>query len=300
MTIIDCHTHCYPEELTINPIKWAKIRNELHWGKLVAPADRPSIQGWATVNEMIKAMDAAGVHKAVLLGWYWENESTCRWHNECIAEWVATAPERFIGFAAIHPGGTRASVIKQCDDAKSLGLRGIGELHPGVQQFDASSEGWQTLADWCVENDWPVNIHATEVVGRNLPGTVPTPLDDFVNMARTNPELKIILAHWGGGLAFFELNPFLRKILQNVYYDTAASPLLYDLSIFRQVIDSAGVDKIIFGSDYPLRLYPRSQQKPDFITFLNQIDTSSDLNSGEQKAIFHQNLQKLLPENAAT
>ena len=256
-----------------------------------------SIQGWANLDETLTAMDAAGVQKAVLLGWYWENEATCRWHNELIAEWVATAPERFIGFAAIHPGGKKADVIEQCKYAQNLGLCGVGELHPGVQQFDAASEGWQALADWCVENNWPVNSHATEAVGHNLPGTVPTPLGDFVTMARAHPKLKLILAHWGGGLAFFELNPFLRKALQNVYYDTAASPLLYDASIFRRVIDSVGVDKIVFGSDYPLRLYPRSQQNPDFITFLDEIDTSSDLNSGEQKAIFYQNLQKLLPEN---
>ncbi|MGK0310204.1 MAG: putative TIM-barrel fold metal-dependent hydrolase [Lentimonas sp.] len=297
MTTIDCHTHCYPKELHADPTAWAKIHNELYWASLVEPVGRPSIQGWATVDEMLEAMDAAGVDKAVLLGWYWENEATCRWHNEFIAEWVATAPKRFIGFAAIHPGGKKANVIEQCNYAQSLGLRGIGELHPGVQQFDASSEGWQALANWCVENDWPVNMHATEVVGRDLPSIVPTPLSDFVNMARANPELKIILAHWGGGLAFFELNPFLRKVLQNVYYDTAASPLLYDIAIFRQMIDIVGAEKILFGSDYPLRLYPRSQQEPDFTTFINSIDTVIDLSAEERAAIFHHNLQKLLPDS---
>jgi predicted TIM-barrel fold metal-dependent hydrolase len=297
MTTIDCHTHCYPKELHADPTAWAKIHNELYWASLVEPVGRPSIQGWATVDEMLEAMDAAGVDKAVLLGWYWENEATCRWHNEFIAEWVATAPERFIGFAAIQPGGKKDNVIEQCNYAQSLGLRGIGELHPGVQQFDASSEGWQALANWCVENDWPVNMHATEVVGRDLPSIVPTPLSDFVNMARANPELKIILAHWGGGLAFFELNPFLRKVLQNVYYDTAASPLLYDIAIFRQMIDIVGAEKILFGSDYPLRLYPRSQQEPDFTTFINSIDTVIDLSAEERAAIFHHNLQKLLPDS---
>ncbi len=295
MTIIDCHTHCYPEQLSASPTAWAKTYNELHWASIVAPADRPSIQGWATLDEMLEAMDAASVYKAVLLGWYWENEATCRWHNEHIAEWVAAAPERFIGFAAIDPSGTKANVIDQCEYARSLGLCGVGELHPGVQQFDASGIGWQALANWCVENNWPVNMHATEVVGRNLPGTVPTPMNDFVNMARTNPKLKLILAHWGGGLAFFELNPFLQKALQNVYYDTAASPLLYDMSIFRRVIDIVGADKILFGSDYPLKLYPRTQQTPDFAKYISSIDRVTDLSKEEQTALFYQNLQNLLP-----
>ena len=299
MTIIDCHTHCYPEKLSANPIAWAKAHNELHWASLVTPVDRPSIQGWATMNEMLEAMDAAGVCKTVLLGWYWENEATCRWHNEFIAEWIAAAPERFIGFAAINPSGTRANVIEQCKYAHSLGLCGVGELHPGVQQFNASSEGWQALANWCVENDWPVNMHATEVVGRNLPNTVPTPLDDFVNMARINPRLKLILAHWGGGLAFFELNPFLRKVLQNVYYDTAASPLLYDTYIFRRMIDIIGADKILFGSDYPLKLYPRSQQNPNFATFIHSIEKTINLSAEEHTAIFHRNFKNILPDRSS-
>lgn len=296
MTIIDCHTHCYPEELKTDPKGWAKSRNESHWANLTAPTDRKSIQGWSTANEMIKAMDDANIHKAVLLGWYWENEATCRWHNKFIAEWIATAPDRFIGFAAIHAGGKKEDVIKQCKYAQSLGLQGIGELHPGVQRFDSSSEGWQALAKWCVENDWPINIHATEAVGRNLTGAVQTPLRDFVNMAQNHPELKLILAHWGGGLAFFELNPFLRKVLKNVYYDTAASPLLYDMSIFRRVIKIVGAQKILFGSDYPLKLYPHSQQKPDFKEFLHSIK-AVDLSREVQQAIFGKNLQKRLPGN---
>ena len=302
MTIIDCHTHCYPVELQTDPVGWAKAHNEPHWANLVAPARRTSIQGWATAEEMLSKMDAAGVWKAVLLGWYWENEATCRWHNELIAQWVAKAPDRFIGFAAINPGGIKADLIAQCQHAQSLGLQGIGELHPGVQKFDSSSENWQALADWCVEHGWPVNIHATEVVGRNLPGTVQTPLDDFVNMAQNHPDLKLILAHWGGGLAFFELNPFLRKTLKNVYYDTAASPFLfdnkiYDIAIFRRMIEIVGTDKILFGSDYPLKLYPLSKQELDFATFLNSIRETAGLSIEEHAAILYQNLQKLLPED---
>ena len=291
---IDCHTHCYPPELSSDPVAWAKTRNEIHWAKLVAPADRPSIQGWAMANEMLAAMDAAGIRQAVLLGWYWENEASCRWHNEVIAEWVNTAPDRFIGFAAIHPGGKAAGVIEQCRDAQSLGLCGVGELHPGVQKFNASSEGWKALAQWCVKNNWPVNLHATEVVGRDLPDTVSTPLNDFVIMARNNPELKLILAHWGGGLAFFELNPHLRKLLKNVYYDTAASPLLYDHSIVRRMIEIVGTDKIVFGSDYPLKLYPRTQQTPDFAKFICSIETAANLSAEENAAIFQQNFERLL------
>ena len=146
-----------------------------------------------------------------------------------------------------------------------------------------------------MQNDWPINLHATETVGRNLPGIVQTPLSDFVDMAQASPQLKLILAHWGGGLAFFELNPFLRKRLKNVHYDTSASPLLYDGSICRRVLEIVGSAKILFGSDYPLRLYPRLQQIPDMAMFVDSINQSTPLSREEHTAIFSANLQKLLP-----
>ncbi|CAA6678457.1 MULTISPECIES: amidohydrolase family protein [unclassified Lentimonas] len=294
--MIDSHTHCYPPELEVDPRGWAEARGEPHWADLVAPLDRPSIQGWASPEQTLQAMDAAGVSQSVLLGWYWENEHNCRWQNEVIAQWIATAPERFIGFAAIHPGSSAKSVIAQCEFARSLGLRGVGEVHPGIQNFNSSSEGWQALADWCVAHNWPINCHATEAVGHDHPGSVPTPLNDFLRMAEAHPELKLILAHWGGGLAFFELNPRLRKVLKNVTYDTSATPLLYESSIFRRMIEIIGSEKILFGSDFPLRVYPRTQKTPDIASFLNAIRNEAELSDDELQAITHKNMRRLLGE----
>ena len=141
--IIDCHTHCYPQAIVSRPRKWAEAHGEQHWADLVAPTARKSIQDWADPQEFIAAMDQAGVDRAVLLGWYWEYESTCRWHNEVIAEWVRQAPERFIGFAAILPN---ENVTDQLERAHALGLCGVGELHPGVQGFDSRNEHWPTGA----------------------------------------------------------------------------------------------------------------------------------------------------------
>jgi predicted TIM-barrel fold metal-dependent hydrolase len=113
-------------------------------------------------------------------------------------------------------------------------------------------------------------------------------------MAKAAPELKLILAHWGGGLPFFELNPTIRKALKNVFYDTSATPLLYEPAIFRRIIDIVGHEKILFGSDFPLRLYPRKQKKPDYSTFLTAIRNETDLSAIELDAILHKNLRRLL------
>ena len=289
--IIDCHTHAYPAEVAARPRAWAEARGEPHWAELVDPTDRKSIQGWSDPDNMLAAMDAAGVDRAVLLGWYWENESTCRWHNAAMAEWISQAPERFTGFAAIHPGG---SVREQLESAKDLGFRGVGELHLGVQGWDIGSDNWQSLADWCVREGWPVNFHVTEAAGVPQPGSVATPLAWFVRIAQQAPELKMILAHWGGGLPFFTQNPRLRKHLDNIYYDTAASPLLYEPSVFRCVVDLVGANRVLFGSDYPLRLYPRERKSPDMLRYVEAVRNDAKLSPEECERIMGENFARLL------
>lgn len=287
--IIDCHTHCYPEELSENPRAWAEARGELHWADLVAPLDRKSIQDWAGPEKFLSAMNAAGVDKVVLLGWYWENESTCRWHNEVIAEWVRLRPERFIGFASILPD---AKVIDQLEAAKALGLSGVGELHPGVQGFDASNPHFQKMARWCAEHRWPVNFHATTEDGKDHPAAVPTPLEDYLKMAADYPELSIILAHWGGGLPLREDMPLPKKL----YFDSAASPLLYRKNPLRQIIDRVGIRQVLFGSDYPLRVYPRQQKVAGMQTFLESMRVEAGLSDAEKAAFLGANMGRILAE----
>jgi hypothetical protein len=78
---------------------------------------------------------------------------------------------------------------------------------------------------------------------------------------KSYPELKIICAHWGGGLPFYSLMPEVKKSFKNVFFDSAASPLLYEPEIYRHLTQIAGADKILFGSDYPLIEQKRALQE---------------------------------------
>ncbi|GAH05047.1 unnamed protein product, partial [marine sediment metagenome] len=56
-----------------------------------------------------------------------------------------------------------------------------------------------------------------------------------------------------GGIFFFNLlKKDVKESLKNVYFDTAASPFLYAPQIYRYAKEIAGLDKILFGSDFPL------------------------------------------------
>jgi hypothetical protein len=96
-------------------------------------------------------------------------------------------------------------------------------------------------------------VHANEPVGHVYPGKSSLGLDFYYELARRAAGIPLILAHWGGGLGFFELlRKETREVLHNVYYDTAASPFLYRPEIYSLMRQVLGHERILFGSDYPL------------------------------------------------
>jgi uncharacterized protein len=66
------------------------------------------------------------------------------------------------------------------------------------------------------------------------------------------PDVRIIAAHWGGGLPFYELMPEVARLATNVVYDSAATTYLYRFPVFRAVIELVGARRVLFGSDFPV------------------------------------------------
>jgi predicted TIM-barrel fold metal-dependent hydrolase len=95
---------------------------------------------------------------------------------------------------------------------------------------------------------------------------VETPLEDFVRLAREFPRTSFVLAHWGGGLAF---EPASRE-LRNVHFDSAASPLMYGPEVWSRAATAVGADRLLFGSDNPLRLYPKTEAGVGVASFVRE------------------------------
>jgi len=72
--------------------------------------------------------------------------------------------------------------------------------------------------------------------------------------------------------------------MQNVYFDTAASPFLYRPQIYQAASALVGADRILFGSDYPLLTQAR---------LLREIDDTS-LSDEEKQMITGGNAARLL------
>lgn len=294
-SIIDAHIYQYPPEVFKEPRTWAEKMGEPHWANCVDPKGKNSLQGWSDVDQLLHDMDSAGIDKVVLLGWYWQNEDTCEEQNRWYIEWVKKYPDRLIGFANVHPpAGSRAlDEIRNCVEHDLVGL---GEFHPQAQGFDLRHPDWLKVVELSSELNLPINIHVTEPVGHDYTGRVETPLADYSWLAKNFPDVKFILAHWGGLLPFYELNEKLRGVMKNVYYDCAASPLLYDSRIYRTVVDVVGPEKIVWATDYPLLIYPNKDSFPSFQRALDEI-RSSGLNEEELELILSGNILRLLRDN---
>jgi predicted TIM-barrel fold metal-dependent hydrolase len=146
--------------------------------------------------------------------------------------------------------------VRRAVDAGALGL---GELRPHSQGWDPLGEDARRFYAAAEEARAVLLWHVSEPAGHAYPGKGGgIGPGELARVAETFPGLRMIGAHMGGGLAWFLQMPELRVALANVYFDTAAFPLLYDDKSVARLVDLAGPERVIFGSDYPL-LSPRRQ-----------------------------------------
>ena len=174
--------------------------------------------------------------------------------NRFYAQCVRAHPDRLSAFATVHPAAGVAA-LEEVRRAHGEGLIGLGELSPHSQSIALTNHTWREITALAGELKLPVNLHVTDPQSKPFPGRVATPQADFIGLASEFPATTFILAHWGGGLAFDAEN----RPLKNLYYDTAASPLMYGREVWRRAADAVGAERILFGSDNPLRLYPKTE-----------------------------------------
>ena len=230
-----------------------------------------AVQGFPSVDELLREMDRADVERAILLGWYWANAETCEAQNRFYADCVRHHPGRLSAFATLQPSAGSERTLAEMRRAHADGLVGVGELSPHSQDYSVSSGVFREVLLLAGELKLPVNLHVTDPNSRDYPGRVETPLEDFMRLAREFPQTKFILAHWGGLLPLRDPEAVS---LRNIFYDTAASPLLYDESVWARFLAAVPSEQILFGSDFPLNLYPKLEAGPEMERFIAEAVTA--------------------------
>jgi len=245
--IVDAHTHIFPPSIREDRSRFFSLEPAF---RMLYDSPKASMVG---TEDLIEAMNQNHVDRAVTFGFPWHSLSTAKMANDYVLEAMERFPERITGFACLYPGVNGAQ--KEIERCIKAGMKGVGELAFYLEGMDAKQmiEAMAPIVEVCKDLKVPILLHVNETIGHVYPGKTDQDLRDIYLFLKNISPLPIILAHWGGGLVFYEL---LKKevpdVLKNVYYDTAASPFLYREEIYSIAIQICGEEKIVFGSDYPL------------------------------------------------
>jgi predicted TIM-barrel fold metal-dependent hydrolase len=184
-----------------------------------------------TPDDMVRAMDAAGVDVAVgcSLGQMVD--------NDFIAQTVAEHKGRIVGFGQVNPRHADAvATIERC--AQELGLKGL-KLHPTMHGYHFADHG---LLDPIFD---AANRCGLVVLVNALDDPFCAPLS-IEEISRGFPETPVLIAHMG---TVWNLNEAILVAQRNphIYLETSGAQLLDVKLAYRSV----GPEQIIMGTDWP-------------------------------------------------
>ena len=245
--IIDSHTHLFPEKIKQDRSLYFEKEPEF---KLLYNSPKARI---SLADELIRNMDLHRVDMSVVSGFPWRTPDLIRMNNDAVIEAVHQFPGRLKGLACFDTAWKgSADETQRCIDA---GLSGAGELAFYLSGIDKEALSFlePVMAVLKENHHLPCMIHTNEPVGHPYPGKTPITLEQIYTLAKTFPDNRIILAHWGGGILFYNImKKQTKEILKNIWYDTAASPFLFDSQIYDMAAIAGVIEKVLFGTDFPL------------------------------------------------
>jgi len=276
--IIDFHVHILPPEMKEKRAEFCR-RDSMFREFFTVPKARI-----ASAEDLIASMDECGIDASVLLSAGWDTDGTCCLTNGYVLESAARYRKRLIPFCVVQPKDGDAAV-RELERCARAGARGIGEMRSDSQGYDLGDKKlMEPIIEVALKHNMIYMTHASEPVGHAYPGKGSITPDSIYRFVSNFPELRVVCAHWGGGLPFYALMPEVADALKNTFFDTAATPFLYRPQVFETVGTTVGVDKILFGSDYPL-LSPKR--------IMAQIE-AADLSTESKARILSGNAQRLL------
>jgi predicted TIM-barrel fold metal-dependent hydrolase len=195
--------------------------------------------GRVQAAEMILArMDRCGVDRALAIPF----PMVASWreaHDE-IGAAVLRYPERFVGAACLDPYAGEAvfrDEVRRCRE--EYGFRAV-KIQPQFQPIDALSERWAFVFETALENGMAVVCHT----GSGMPYALPSA---FMPAARRYPQLKMVLAHCGGGGLLLADAIVAALFCPNIYLELSTLMPNHMLQVLGQV----EATRLMAGSDLP-------------------------------------------------
>jgi len=278
----------------------------------------------ADLADHLTFMDGAGIDMAVLSGNLGNAplDTVRRWNDTC-ASAVNDYPDRFAGFACTHPLGGDPAFEELERAVKELGMKGVHiNARPGGLNLD-SRELWP-FYEKAAELGIPVDIHVETlpegydmlhapwflyyVIAREFDIMNQLFRICFGGVLEDFPDLKIIVNHFGGGVAgVIERMDYYVELFEDDVYREA--PLIsrpwrdyFDKLYFNMAGRGPGIgaikcaltciapDKLMFGSDWPPNFESDAAGCKAYIEEIRALD----LPEGDIEAMLGGNAAELL------
>lgn len=262
--IIDAHVHTFPDRIAPSAV-----------GKLAQISGiTPATDG--TVGDTLTKMDQYGVDRAVLLNIATAPKQQNTINNSAHAlegeEWKG----RFLSFGSVH--FLAEDALSELERIQALGLKGV-KLHPDYQGFMIDDPRLYPIYEKCAELGLVIVFHAGwDCYSPDLIHAVP---EASRRVLRQFPELKVVLAHFGGLNQWKEVGRWL--IGENVWLDTAMCATYAEKKEIEHMIRSHNPEQVLLGSDCPWENPQRS------ISFVLDMDLSTQ----QKEQILSGNAKKL-------
>ncbi len=258
MTVYDIHTHIFPDKVAAKGV--ANIGG--YYGIPMQCDGKASTLDGIRLPEMKCCISSAALKEEIVTK-----------NNDFLLEEAGKYPA-FIPFSSFYPFMSPSEAAKELERVKSLGSKGI-KMHPDFQKYNIDEPNAVEIYRICAELELPVLFHVGD---RNTDYSTPVRV---LNVAEKVPSLKIIAAHMCGYSVWDDAEKYL--IGTNVYTETSDALLDLEPERVLGMIRRHGVDKVMFGSDFPLSSPRDAFEKLDAI----------GLTAEEKLKIYQTNAEKL-------
>ncbi len=305
--IVDVHMHVIPamygirNEMTIHTVPYGKAFRSQRgkwrtgWKRGTYRLMPPSFESSTVSPEVVlEYMDWAGVDKAVLM-----QSAMYGVFDEYLAVVVKKYPDKFVALACIDPRKGK-SAVSDVEFAADLGLVGV-KLEPPDTPFKIDDEKYvpffqkASKAGLVIAIDLGWNPYDDEFNYQ---------IDGFENLVKRFSDATFLMVHLGVSYLWDPKQtfpyPYLQRSLElvkypNVWFDLTALeefaeeeeyPYPRAQDIVRTVVDKIGVDRLVWGSDFPgILMYSTYKQ------CVNLIQRNCNFLTNAEKA-------KIMGENA--
>ena len=273
--VIDFQHHYIPVELAKRRGLYSETgRTMLQEGGLPATTMHQRLYD---LDLQLRDMDEAGVDVSVLsclLGWSAPLEE-CRFINDDLSRLQRKYPRRFVGLAQAPVLEGKAAINELRRSITDLGLRGV-TITSQVNGLALDSPKLYDFYETIAVLDVPVFVHPAlvptgyehlkdydlpRVLGREIDLTVATTRLIAGGIFDRFPSLKIVMAHFGGGIAavkerlvgkgyrFGTLKKPFGEYFRMVYFDMAGFE--GGITALNCALQGISADRLVFATDYP-------------------------------------------------